>query len=260
MTSMRLPLAGLALAAAILPAPAAADVTLKLKGTATGMVGAMAGDSTQYLKGSRIRVDQTSGAGKHTSTIIDATTRQMVSLDHDRKQARVIDMNAVTDSLAKVGVTEVQTTITPTAETRQIAGATCTVHDVKISIPMNMGGAAITMTMSGPQCLSKTAPGSAEFSAFYKSIAANGGFFTDPAQAKSQPAVAKAMADLQRRIAELGVPLASETAVSMEAEGPMADMMKKMGNSITTEVTSLSTAPIADSMFAIPEGYTVTKR
>jgi hypothetical protein len=40
----------------------------------------------------------------------------------------------------------------------------------------------------------------------------------------------------------------------------MAAMMKQMTTTITTEVTSVSTAAIPDSMFVQPEGYTVTKR
>ena len=52
--------------------PALADVTLKSKGSGTGMVGAMSGDMTQYVKGAKMRTDQTTGAGRQTTTIIDA--------------------------------------------------------------------------------------------------------------------------------------------------------------------------------------------
>jgi len=48
--------------------------------------------------------------------------------------------------------------------------------------------------------------------------------------------------------------------MSMEAEGPMAEMMKKMATTISTEVTSVSTAPIAATMFEVPAGYKVSKR
>jgi hypothetical protein len=68
------------------------------------------------------------------------------------------------------------------------------------------------------------------------------------------------MADMQRKMAELGVPLATEITIAMEASGPMADMMKKMGNTITTEVTAISTAAIPDAMFDVPADYKVTKR
>jgi hypothetical protein len=101
--------------------------------------------------------------------------------------------------------------------------------------------------------------GHADIKAFYAQ-ASEKGFFLDPAQAKSQPAVAKAMADMQKTMAELGVPFATETNIAMEASGPMAELMKKMRNTVTTEVTAVSTAPIPDSMFEIPAGDKVTKR
>jgi hypothetical protein len=40
----------------------------------------------------------------------------------------------------------------------------------------------------------------------------------------------------------------------------MDEMMRKMGNTFTTEVSSVSTAPIPDSVFEIPADYKVIKR
>jgi Domain of unknown function (DUF4412) len=258
MKSTRLLIPALVLPLCALAAvPAAADVTLKSKGSGKGMMGAMAGDTTQSLKGLKLRVDQTSGAGRQQTTIIDASSRQMIVLDHDKKEAEVIDMNSIADSMAKIGVSDIKASITPTGQTRQIAGSTCNVYDVKVAVPM--GAAGMTMAMTGPQCVVKDGPGHADFKAFY-TAAAEKGFFMDPNQARNQPAAAKAMADMHRKMAELGVPFATETNIGMEGSGPMADMMKKMGNTIITEVTSVSTAPIADSMFEIPAGYTVRKR
>jgi hypothetical protein len=238
--------------------PASADLTLKSTGSGTGMLGAVTGDMTQHFKQAKLRIDQTSG-GRQLSTIIDANVRQMVLLDHEKKQADVIDMASVGESLAKIGAADVQASVTATTETRQIAGATCTVYDVKVSVPMKMGPTAVNMVMSGPQCLVKNGPGHADIKAFYAQ-ASEKGFFLDPAQAKAQPAVAKAMADMQKKMAELGVPFATETNIEMEASGPMAEMMKKMRNTVTTEVTTVSTAPLPDSIFEIPAGYKVTKR
>lgn len=247
-----------ALSALLSAAPAAADITLKSKASGKGMVGAIAGDMTQYLKGTRTRTDQTTG-GRQTSTIIDAATQKMIVLDHEKKQAEVIDMTAIGNSMAKAGMADVNVTITPRTETRQIAGTACQVYDLKVVVPMQMGNGGMTMVMSGPQCLAKNAPGHADFMAFYKA-ASEKGFFLDPNQARAQPAAAKAMADMQRKMAELGVPLATEITIAMEASGPMAEMMKKMGNTITTEVTAISTAAIPDAMFDVPADYRVTKR
>jgi hypothetical protein len=49
--------------------------------------------------------------------------------------------------------------------------------------------------------------------------------------------------------------------ISFEGGGPMAAIMSKMGgNSITSEVTSVSTDAVADSLFEVPAGYKVNKR
>jgi hypothetical protein len=239
--------------------PALADVTVKSKATGTGMVGAVAGDTTQYIKGLKTRTDQTTGTGKHTTTIIDIATKQMIVLNHDTKEADVIDMKNLSESLAKSGATDIVATITPTTQTRQIAGQTCTVHDLKIAVPVQTGKMQMTMVMSGPQCLVKNGPGQADFQAFYRAASENGGFL-DATQAKTRPAAAKAMTDMYRKMSELGVPFATEMRIGMEAEGPMAEMMKKMNNTISTEVTSISTAPIAATAFDVPEGYKVNKR
>jgi hypothetical protein len=224
------------------------------------MVSAAAGDTTQYIKGLKIRTDQTTGSGSQTTTIIDMAARQMIVLNHDAKQADVIDMTSLSDTLTKAGVSDITTSITPTTVTRQVAGQTCTVYDLKIAVPMQMGGnIKMTMVMSGPQCLVKNAPGQADYLAFYKAASENGGFF-DVAQVKTRPAAAKAMTDMYKKMAELGVPFASEMKVGFEGTGPMADMMKKMGNTVTTEVTSISTSPIAASLFDVPAGYKVNKR
>ena len=100
-------LVGIALLCCAIASPALADVTLKSKGTGTGMVGAVAGDMTQYVKGLKSRTDQTSGAGRQTSTIIDIATKQMIVLNHDTKEADVIDMTNLSETLAKAGATEI---------------------------------------------------------------------------------------------------------------------------------------------------------
>jgi hypothetical protein len=242
-----------------LASPAAADVTIKSKGGGSGMVGALSGDMTQYIKGQKVRIDQTTGQGRDTTTIIDMAAKQMIVLNHGSKEAEVIDMTSLGASMDKAGVTDVTASITPTTQTRQIAGQTCTVHDLKVSVPMQMGNMKMAMVMSGPQCLVKNAPGQADYLAFYKAAAENGGFF-DAQQAKTRPAAAKAMTDMYRKMAELGLPYATEMKFGFEGDGPMADMMKKMANTITTEVTSVTTSPIAASMFDVPAGYAVKKR
>jgi hypothetical protein len=240
--------------------PVLADVTMKQKTGGQGLGSMAAGESTQYIKGLRIRTDQTI-AGNQTSTIIDAQARQMWVINHAKKEVELYDMTRLTDGLSKVPVNEISATITPTSETRQIAGSTCTVHNVTISVPMQMASEKMTLVMSGPYCLVKNGPGQADYSAFYRKVAEDGLFFGDPRQAKGMPAQSKAMTEMYRRMSELGVPFSTEMHVKFDGSSPMAAAMGKMGGTaITTEVVSVSTAAIADSVFAVPADYKVNKR
>jgi hypothetical protein len=216
-------------------------------------------EGTQSIKGLKMRTDQT---GKNpTSTIIDAGAGQMISLDHDKKEATIIDMAKVAAELAAISGDEIQASLTPTSQTRQIAGATCTVHDMKISVPFKMGSDQLMIVMAGPACLVKGAPGAADYAAFYKVFAEKNLFMGDPRAAKGQPAQAKGMTRWYREMAERGVPYASEMQMKFEGKGMMATMMNKMGGStMTTEVISISTASVPDSMFEVPTGYKTKKQ
>lgn len=249
------------LIAALAAAPASAQVTLTQKTSGTGMGQNMSGDSVQYIKGAKMRTDQTMG-GRKTSVIIDADAQQMILLDHGKREATITDMRKIAQDLAKIEASDVKATITPTSEKRQIAGATCTVHtmDVRVPAKIGAGGDDLIVTMKGPVCLTKGGPGASDYQAFYKAAAEKGLFFTDPRAAKAQPGQAKGMTELYRRMAAAGVPYATELAFKFEGSGMMASMMNKMGAmTMKTEVTKVSGAPIDDAMFAVPAGYK-TKR
>jgi Domain of unknown function (DUF4412) len=252
---------GIALLCLALAAPATADVTTKHKSGGKGMGGMMSGEMTQYVKGLKMRTDQHL-AGRETTTIIDVAAKQMIVLNHDKKEADVFDMSKMSENLAKIPVSDIKASMTPTGQTRQIAGATCSVYDVKITAPMAMGAdASLTLVMSGPHCLVKNGPGQPDYKALYRAVAESGFFVGDPRQAKAQPSQAKAMTEMYSKMAELGMPYAAEMNIAFEGSGPMAAMMNKMGgNSITNEVTAVSTAPIADAMFEVPAGYKVNKK
>jgi len=243
-----------------LAAPAAADVTFKRKMDGRMMTGSMAGTSVQFIKGTKMRDDQTIG-GSERSTIIDVASQRMIALDHKRRQAEVYDMTKVSEELSKLPISDVQASLAATPETRTIAGHACTVYTMNVAVPMDMGGQKMTISMTGPMCIGKDAPGAADVATFYKAVVDKGFFFGDVRQAKAQPGQARAMSALYQEMAGLGVPLAQEMNMKFEGEGPMAAMMSKMGgSSMSTEVLSVSTDAIPDSTFEIPEGYKVVKR
>lgn len=242
--------------------PALADVTIKQKTGGKALGASMAGEGTQYIKGLKMRMDQTLGKDKDSlTTIIDAGTEQMISIDHGKKEATIIDMKKVAEQLAAISGDEVTASLTPTSQTRQVAGATCTVHDMKITVPFKMGSDQLMIVMAGPACLVKGAPGAADYAAFYKVFAEKNLFMGDPRAAKGQPGQAKGMTRMYREMAERGFPYASDVQIKFEGSGMMASIMGKMGGtSMTSEVISVSTGPIPDSTFEIPAGYKTKKQ
>jgi hypothetical protein len=254
-------LGGALILAAALAAPAAADVTVNQKTTGKGGLGGLAsGDSVQYIKGTKMRIDQKRGDESH-STIIDADAQRMVAIDHKKKEAEIIDMTKLAADMAKIQSSDIKATVTPTSETRQIAGKSCTVHNIEIVVPMQMGNAPMTVVMAGPACLVKDAPGAADYETFYRTAAEKGLFFGDPRQAKAQPGQAKGMAKLYQEMAARGVPYSSEFTMKFQGNDMMAGMMNKMGGmTMTTEVQSVSSDSIPDSTFEIPAGYKTKQR
>ena len=65
--------------------------------------------------------------------IVDAGTGWVVMLRHDAKTAEVFDARK-SAALRKEGVPEVKHSFTPTVQSLQIAGWTCTVYDFTASL------------------------------------------------------------------------------------------------------------------------------
>jgi opacity protein-like surface antigen len=235
-----------------------ADVTIKQQNSGKGLGASGSGETTQYIKGLRMRTDSTMGG--NTTTIIDAGAEQMISIDHGKKEATIVDMKKISAEIATISATEITASMTPTGQTRQIAGASCSVHDMKIGVPMKMGNDTITIVMAGPACLVKGAPGAADYAAFFKAYAEKN-LFMDPRAAKGQPAQAKGMTRMYTEMAERGFPLAFDAQIKFEGSGMMASMMNKMGGvTMSTEVVSVATDSIPDSMFEVPAGYKTKKQ
>jgi Domain of unknown function (DUF4412) len=243
-----------------LAAPAAADVTVTQTVAGKAAVINLNGESVTRIKGNKMRTEQTRG-DKTDVVIIDIDGQRMISLDAGKKEATVIPLSQLQETLSKVTSSEVKVKITPTGETKQVAGYSCKVHDMAIAMPFSPGGGDMKMAMAftGPSCLSKDAPGTADYARLYTAAAEKGFIFGDPRQAKGPMAAqAKGMATLYKAMAEQGMPLEQQLSVGFEGEGPMAGLMNKMGKTtMNTTVTKIDTAPIADDLFEVPAGYKV---
>jgi hypothetical protein len=249
--------AGVALAAG----PAFADVTITMTQGGKGMGMSGEGPAVTYIKGNKMRNEVTM-RGSKVVTIFDLDAQRMITLDERKKEAEVWDLAQVRESMGTVATADVGVKMTPTGETRQIAGYTAHGYQMMATIDMSsMGGEeakglGLKSTVSGPVWLSKDAPGQEDYARFYTTMAEKGFFVMNPQQAKAQPGQARTMAAMYRQMAEAGLPLATDIQIKIDAEGPMGAMLAKMGSfSTSSTVTTISTDPLSDDLFAVPAGF-----
>jgi hypothetical protein len=241
-----------------------ADVTVSTQTSGKAAFIDVGGDAVHQIKGNRQRTDQTY-KGKMQTLIIDIDGRRFVSVDAKKKSAVVTPLESIADELQKVGVGTMEATLKKTATTKQVAGFSCTVHDINLSLPFSPTGEAgqgmdLTMVLSGTVCLSTSVPGLADYQAFYKAAANSGFIFGDPRATKSPTgaAQAKAYAALTRKMAEAGMALESRINISASGDNPMAGLMASAAKSdIITTVTRIETGELPADAFEIPAGFKV---
>jgi hypothetical protein len=166
-----------------------ADVTVNTTTSGKASFINVGGDGVTQIRGTRQRIDNMMG-GKTQSMIIDIDGRRFVDIDAKKKSATVTPLASIADELEKVGIGAMNATLTKTAQTKQIAGFPCTVHDINLSLPFSPTGQSgqgmdLTMVLTGTVCLSTTVPGLADYQNFYKAAADSGFIFGDPRSTKS---------------------------------------------------------------------------
>ncbi len=244
----------------LLAGSAAADLKVTSTNKSTGMASMGDGQTVTYIKGMKVRTDSRSGGDVQTM-VLDIDARQMIVYSSKKKKAQVYDMTPMAEQQVSIGAGDVS--IEPTGNTREVAGYTCEDHNISVVISAGMAGAPgmdMDIAMKGPVCLSKKAPGADEYAQLYTAMAEKGLFFAPPEAAQAQPGRERGMTQLYKAMAERGVGLATQLDVGFEGSGMMAKMMKKMNFTTTTEVTDISDAPLADSLFEVPAGYKIKKQ
>jgi hypothetical protein len=249
------------LLACLVAAPAAADVTVT--STTSGKVpmrGDISGTQTTRIKGNRMRIDMTQG-GTETAMILDFDGQRMIALDAKKREATITSHAKLQEVMGKTTTGEVKASVTPTAETKTIAGFSCKVHNVSVEVPFSMGGPEMQMAlvMAGPACLSKEAPGYADYERLYTTIAEKGWILGDPRGAQGPgAAIAKGMTNFQKTMAAAGIALDQNMHAELKGEGPMAGMMGRMFKIDSGHVvTKIETGDLDAAQFDIPAGYKV---
>jgi hypothetical protein len=197
---------------------------------------------------------------KDITSIHDVDGQKMYILDAKKKQVDAWDMAAFSQEMSKsVSADGMHASLKPNGQTKTVGGQSAEGYDIDIVVPANVAGTPLTIAMTGVSWIAKGAPGSAEYSAFYKGAAEKGWIFSDPRAAKAQPGQAKAMAEMYTQFAQIGgIPLESQMDIKASGEGMVAATMARMGGvSTITTIDSVEPGPLADSLFAPPADYAV---
>ena len=244
-----------------------ADVTMNATTTGKASFINVGGDGVSQIMGNRMRTEQNVG-GNAQVLIIDIDGRRFINLDAKKKNALVTPLASVSESLQKVGLSDIQATLNKTSEVKKVAGYSCTVHDVNVAFPFSMSGQPgqgmdVTMVMAGTVCLSTEVPGLADYQRFYKAAADSGFIFGDPRATKAPAAAAqaRAYAALMKKMTEGGMALESHITMKAAGDGPMAAMMAGLAKSdITTTITQVTEGALQASAFEIPADYKVKEQ
>jgi hypothetical protein len=186
------------------------------------------------------------------SIFFDAAAGQVFTVNHATKEIMSADASALAGNFP-VAFGEAVVSMKPNGQTKELLGRTCQGYEVEMTVPMSVGQETITMRMSGTLWITDKGPGVEEYRAVNKA-AADSGFSTS---FMAQGPTMKGMVEMQKAMANAGIPLAQEFQMTLEGTGQAAAVMAQFGNmTMATTVTALSTEPIADEVFALPAGYT----
>jgi hypothetical protein len=209
------------------------------------------GTMTTYSKGTKFRADS-SLASQNMSLIGDAAAKQQWTVNHVTKTIEPFNPSAMPAGMPMT-FGDPKVSVKPTGETKEILGRKCQGFNLDIAMPMTLSGESITMRMAGPVWVSNEGAGVAEYKASQKAFS-DVGMSTSPL---AQGPQGKAMAEATKALADAGIVLEQQLKMSMEGTGQMAQMLGQAGSAtITMKVTAISTDPVPDSKFALPEGYT----
>jgi hypothetical protein len=254
-----------------------ADVTIVQTTTIEGGVAAMAGPmtpkTTSRIKGKKSRTD-IDAQMVQIATIADLDARQIIVLRPDQKTAQVLTPGSGGAAMKSsgTGAPSIDSSITPTGKSQTIDGIKCDEYTFTTALDMsemNPGGAmppeaadamkGLKMVMKGSMWVAKTVPGAEEFMAFQRAAGASDiGSMLSGASGMQIPGMDRMM----KAIGSLnGMAYMTEMTMTVEGTGQMAEMMQQMGPmKVTTRVTSITTDPIADDVFKVPEGYSTIKQ
>jgi hypothetical protein len=231
-------------------APASADLgmTMTMSLNAGGM--AITATMETHIKALKMRSD-IKMMQQDMSVFFDAASKEVWTANHTTKEITSTDPAAQAGNFP-IAFGEAAVSMKPTGQTKEFLGRTCQGYALEMSVPMNVGQEAMTIRMSGTLWIADTGPGVEEYKALTKAASESGLSTSFMAQGPT----AKGMVEMQRAMADAGIPLFQEFQMTMQGTGQAAAVAQLGNMTMVMTVTALSTDPIADEVLALPAGYT----
>jgi hypothetical protein len=253
--------------------------TTRIEGQMAGMMGAAPPRMVMRLKGGKARADVGPDEQPTASSITNLASKQMILLQHAQKAAVVVTQETAS-TLARPGsitLPEPDASVKATGQSRIIDGVSCAEHAVTMSFSMvELSKSAQTlkappdvleqlkdarMVVSGSLWVATEGPGVSDYVGF-KKIAEEAGLAGVLLGAVPGMRAGGLNKFMTAFATAPGLPYLTEITMTVEGTGEMVQMMKQqMGiTRVTTWVSAVSTEPIADDVFTVPDGYKVTQR
>jgi hypothetical protein len=234
-------------------APASADLGMTM--TMSMNAGGMAVNATMEtrVKALKMRSD-IKVMQQDMSIFFDAAAKEVWMVNHATKEISSADPATVMGHLP-IAFGEAVVSMKPTGQTKESLGRTCQGYAIEMAVPMTLGQETVSMKMTGTLWMADKGPGVDEYKAVSKAAAESG--FSTSFMAQGPAMNMKGMVEMQKAMADAGIPLAQEFQMTIEGTGQAAAAMAQFGNmTMITTVTALSTDPIPDDVLALPAGYT----
>lgn len=255
--------------------PLRADITMVQTTTMEGPAAAMMQPGqlpkiTQRIKGMKARTD-VEMMGQTITSITDLAAKRVIVLQPGSKTAQVFTPDTAAAG-GTLNMPSMDVAFKSTGKTQTIDGMACDEHTFMLKLAMaEMSGGAqlppeaaemmkgVNMVMNGSMWVAKSAPGAGELMAFNKAAVASNLLSAISGMKPGQSGGIDKL--LAASASAPGVPYLTEITMTFEGNGPMVEAMGKMGPmKMIQKTSSVSTDAIPDSMFALPDGYTMDKK
>jgi hypothetical protein len=234
----------------------AADVLIKETVTTTSRDKVRHATRSIAIKGERMRIE-VEQEGPPTVTLFDVPAGVTIALDAGKRRVTVTPMSERAAELErKVPRARVTTTMRAAGTTREIAGVRCEDHAFTVRVPATSDGDHVVV-LSGTACVAPSAPGAADYATFATAAAARDLVVGYASSNKFALAVTRGRTELYRELAKIpGIPYVIEMTSKAEGTGVFNRMLNKIvaATSVST-VTTVTTTPIEDARFTVPEGW-----